>query len=67
MVDDEEINRRMLSKILSSEYEVILAEDGDRAIEIIEKNSSLLSLVLLDLIMPGKDGYEVLKAFRADL
>lgn len=34
VVDDEEINRRMLSKILSSEYEVILAEDGDRPIDV---------------------------------
>ncbi len=64
VVDDEEINRRMLSKILSSEYEVLTAENGDRAIEIITGERELLSLILLDLYMPGKDGYEVLKLIR---
>ncbi len=66
VVDDEEINRRMLSKILSSDYEVLTAEDGDRALDIINSERDLLSLILLDLIMPGKDGYELLNIIQGD-
>ena len=56
----------MLEKILSSEFEVITAEDGNRALEIIRREAGRLSLVLLDLIMPGRDGYEVLEEMRDD-
>ncbi len=66
VVDDEEINRRMLKKILDKEYEVLLAEDGDTALKVIRENPGTLSLVLLDLMMPGTDGFGVLSAMRSD-
>ncbi|MCR4590485.1 MAG: response regulator [Lachnospiraceae bacterium] len=55
VVDDESVNRQILSRILSSAYEVVLAGDGDEALRIIERDRKTLSLVLLDLIMPGRD------------
>jgi len=60
IVDDVEINREMLCEILKDEYEVIQAENGCQALEILEKDSSEYALVLLDLIMPRMDGFGVL-------
>ncbi|MBO6133217.1 MAG: EAL domain-containing protein [Lachnospiraceae bacterium] len=61
VVDDEDVNRQMLGAILESDYEVIYAEDGQDAINQIKAHRETLSLVLLDLLMPELDGYEVLK------
>ncbi len=61
IVDDKDINREMLSAILEEDYCVMEAENGRVAIEIIEKNFEDLSVVLLDLLMPEVDGYEVLE------
>ena len=47
VVDDEEINREILGGILEEHYEVLYAEDGQKALEIIEQQGPLLSLVLL--------------------
>ena len=66
VVDDEEVNRKMLGSILESEYEVIYAEDGRDALFQIGLHKERLSLILLDLLMPELDGYGVLNALRAD-
>ncbi len=66
MADDEEINRLMLKKILDKEYEVLLASDGDEALRIIRSDPSTLSIVLLDLMMPGTDGFGVISAMKED-
>lgn len=58
IVDDEEINRIMLSKILMDEYEVFTACNGKEAFDVLEQENGLISLILLDLIMPVMDGYE---------
>ena len=60
IVDDSDINRLMLSDILESEYRVIEAEDGKIAIEKMEQYKNELSIVLLDIVMPNMDGFEVL-------
>ena len=60
VVDDEMINRRLLGQIVSCDYDVLYAENGVRAMELIEANSKTLSLIMLDLLMPEMDGYEVL-------
>jgi putative two-component system response regulator len=60
IVDDMEINREILEEILEDEYTVICAEDGRKAIELIEENKNRLSVMLLDIIMPDIDGYQVL-------
>ncbi|MBR1693302.1 MAG: EAL domain-containing protein, partial [Lachnospiraceae bacterium] len=66
VVDDENVNRQLLGYILSKDYEVLYAENGREALEIIRENSQMLSLVLLDLIMPEMDGFELLEVLRAD-
>lgn len=60
IVDDAEINRSMLADMLADEYSVLEAADGMEAIAVLEKKHSDISLVLLDIIMPEMDGFEVL-------
>lgn len=66
IVDDQEVNRRILGKLLSDRYEILEAENGKRAIECLRAEAERISAVLLDIIMPEMDGYEVLTAMRAD-
>ena len=66
VVDDHEINRDALGIILEDEYEVIYAENGAQALEQIRTNADRLSIVLLDLMMPVMDGFEVLRRVTAD-
>ena len=60
VVDDGDVERRMLHHMLKEKYEVLLADDGQKALEIINDMQDTLSLVLLDLIMPKMNGFEVL-------
>ena len=60
IVDDQEINRDVLGMILEDHYQLIYATDGREAIQKIEEYQDKLSLVMLDLIMPEVDGFEVL-------
>lgn len=66
VVDDEAINRELLGMIVSQDFDVIYAENGIEALEIINQKKRTLSLVLLDLLMPEKDGYQVLKEMHDD-
>ena len=66
IVDDEHINRRVLGKIIEKDYDVIYAEDGREALDLIRKREKTLSMILLDLIMPKMDGYEVLALLHDD-
>lgn len=66
VVDDEPVNRSLLGFIVGSDYEVIYAENGIQALKIINENKSVLSLILLDLLMPELDGYELLEILRED-
>ncbi|MBO6215796.1 MAG: response regulator, partial [Lachnospiraceae bacterium] len=61
IVDDESINREILGFIVSHEYDVLYAENGKEALNLIHNDSFSISLILLDLLMPEMDGYEVLK------
>ena len=60
IVDDSEMNREILSEILKEEYQILEAENGNECIEMMEKYGTGISAVLLDIIMPGMDGFEVL-------
>ncbi len=60
VVDDQEINRDVLGMILEDYYDIIYASDGKEALQKIEENQDRLSVVLLDLIMPEMDGFEVM-------
>ena len=66
VVDDEMINREMLGMILSDQYEVLYAENGVKALEVIRKNAEDLSLILLDVMMPEMDGFELLQILQND-
>ena len=62
IVDDNPVNRTVLANILKGEYETLQAADGAEALEVIRQQMSALSAILLDLIMPGMDGYAFLEA-----
>ena len=66
VVDDMEINRDVLGIILEDQYEVIFAADGEEALQKIYQYQHRLSVVLLDLIMPKMNGFEVLEHIRND-
>lgn len=64
IVDDSTINRRILADILSAEYQIIEAKDGESAILSLRSFGDELSLVLLDIIMPEVDGFAVLQEMK---
>ena len=66
VADDEFVNREMLGNILESEYDILKAEDGEMAYEMIRQNRNTLSLILLDLIMPKLTGIELLNRLNND-
>lgn len=60
IVDDSEMNREMLAEILKDDYDTIEAADGKEAIAAIKAHENEIDLVLLDIVMPEMDGFEVL-------
>ncbi|MCR5421302.1 MAG: EAL domain-containing protein [Lachnospiraceae bacterium] len=65
IVDDEAVNREILGAMLEEEFTVIFAADGEEAMDIIEDSYRRLSCILLDLVMPGPDGFTVLKRLKS--
>lgn len=61
IVDDVEINRELLTEILSDEYHILSAENGKEAMEILEANHEQIAVLMLDLVMPEMDGFAVLR------
>ncbi|MBT4289499.1 MAG: response regulator [Deltaproteobacteria bacterium] len=64
VVDDDPMNLKFLKEILSDEYNIIAALSGEEALEIIF--DFMPEILLLDIMMPGIDGYEVCKKIRAN-
>ena len=60
IVDDSEMNRIILNEMLKDEYRVLGADNGRTALDMVDRYGDELSLVLLDIIMPGMNGFEVL-------
>ena len=60
IVDDSEMNRAILNEMLKDEYRVLEADNGRTALDMVDRYGDELSLVLLDIIMPGMNGFEVL-------
>lgn len=60
IVDDSEINREILSAMLCGEYRILEAVNGSECLEILQQQGTGISLVLLDIVMPVMDGFEVL-------
>ena len=66
LVDDSKMNRMMLKEILGGDYSILEAENGQECLEILRAEAGNIALVLLDINMPGMDGFEVLKAMNAN-
>lgn len=66
VVDNNQLNRKMLQKMLSDQYDVLEAENGQQAQEILAKYGECIVAVMLDLVMPVMDGYEFLQARAAN-
>lgn len=61
IVDDSDMNRELLSEILQDKYEILEARDGQECVKQLEKYGTGISVMLLDIIMPVMDGFEVLE------
>lgn len=66
IVEDNELNRAMLSEILSDSYKVVEAENGQEALDILEQKRDNIDLILLDVMMPVMDGYTFLDRVKKD-
>ena len=66
LVDDSKMNRMMLTEILGEGYHILEAENGQECLETLQAEAGNIALVLLDINMPGMDGFEVLKAMNAN-
>lgn len=66
IVEDEFINQEILKEILSKEYEVLIANNGLEALNILEKSLKPISLILADLNMPIMDGFTLIKELKKD-
>ncbi|MDR0751209.1 MAG: response regulator [Christensenellaceae bacterium] len=66
VVDDIEINRIVLSDLFSDKFDVLEAENGEMALKALETHRHDISIILLDLVMPVMDGFEVLRRLNAD-
>ena len=64
IVDDSEINREILKEILKEDYRILEAANGEECLEQLERSGTGISLVLLDIVMPEMDGFEVLAAMN---
>jgi diguanylate cyclase (GGDEF)-like protein len=64
VADDDNVNRQVLAELLKPEHTVLLAKNGAQALELAARH--LPDLMLLDVIMPDMDGYEVLRRLRSD-
>lgn len=66
IVDDQSINRTILGNILEKDYEILYACDGKEAMECLQEHADIISAVILDIVMPVMNGYEVLQAMQMD-
>lgn len=61
IVDDSELNRKMLGQLLGSRFDIAEAASGEACLQLLEQNATGISIVLLDIHMPGIDGFTVLE------
>ena len=67
VVDDESRMRKLLQDFLTTKgYQILEAEDGEKAIEVFEENRNKIKLILLDVMMPKLDGWSVLRKIRQE-
>lgn len=61
IVDDSDLNREILAEMLKDDFRILEASTGEECIQLIEQYGTGISIVLLDIVMPVMDGYDVLK------
>ena len=66
VVEDNALNREVLSAILEESYDVLQAQNGQAALDLLRKRGEEISLILLDVMMPVMDGYSLLDIIRED-
>lgn len=66
IVDDQKFDRILIADFLKDDYELETAENGKEALELLKERGDTFSAVLLDIVMPVMDGYDVLRAMRSD-
>ena len=66
VVDDEEVNREILENVLGTQYEVSYAAYGRQAYDMLHERLTRYSLILLDLLMPEMDGFELLEKIKSE-
>ncbi|MDE6055962.1 MAG: EAL domain-containing protein [Lachnospiraceae bacterium] len=64
LVDDEEVIKQQLKDVITDDYEVLDASDGQEALEILAANIDKVAVIVLDLIMPVMDGFQFMDEFR---
>ena len=64
IAEDDEMVRRIIKEVLQDDYELYFAEDGSEALQLAEKHKP--DLLLLDIMMPEKNGFEVCRELRKD-
>ena len=64
LVEDDYVNQEMLKATLGDVYDIVIAETGEEALEIIQNQHETLSIVLLDLNLPGIQGTDVLSRIK---
>lgn len=66
IVDDVELNRELLKALFMGKFEMLEAENGEQAEQCLAENRSIIAAILLDIVMPVKDGFEVLNFMRRE-
>lgn len=66
IVEDNALNREILREILSTQYRVLEAENGQEALDVLQAHGDDVALILLDVMMPVMDGYTFLDRIRDD-
>ena len=65
IVDDERYNINLLADILKPDYRILVAKNGEEALEV-AMSDDMPDMILLDIMMPGMDGYEVCLRLKAE-
>ena len=66
IVEDNELNREILFEILSDDHQILEAENGERALDVLKQNKDSIALILLDVVMPVMDGYDFLDCIKKE-
>ena len=66
ITDDSDINRMILSDMLEDTYDIIEADSGKQALEIIDKRKDDIDIILLDFVMPEMDGFETMTLLKKE-